>query len=629
MPVRWGKDEGLTALREPTAAPPRQPLARFLEDCHRRFGRDTSGRVADYIPELSKADPARFGIALATIDGHVHEVGDTGVPFTIQSVSKAFVFALALELGGPELVEATIGVEPSGEAFNSIRLRADNRPFNPMVNAGAMACSGLVHRLDPDGAFERIRDLLGRFAGRRLEVDDTVFRSERDTGDRNRAIAWLLRNHGILKGDVDAALDVYFRQCALLVTARDLAVMGATLAANGVNPVTGEAVVAPATVARTLSVMVSAGMYDYAGEWIYRVGLPAKSGVGGGIVATLPAQFGLGTFSPPLDAQGNSVRGLKVCEHLSAHFGLHLLQRTGDVTSSIAADYDLRQVASRRNRHQTERDILDRHGGVVRVMELAGALNFAACDYIARSVAAGGPRELVVFDLRRVGRLGAGAPALLAALFRDLTAAGTRVVLSGLDAEGQPAATLAAALTGDADTASALRRHATLDEAVEWAEDQVVFLYGGFGRVMESVPLADQSLMQGLSADDLARIARLVQPHAIRTGERIIAAGEPADSVFFLQTGMVSIRLPDGPRLATLGAGTCFGELALLTPGSPRTADVWADTPVTCLRLDLADYDRLRRDRPTAGETILRNLAALLADRLRQANAKIAALSDR
>ena len=270
-----------------TGYPTRPPLRRFLTDCHEEFRLDHSGVLADYIPELKRANPDHFGIALVTIDGHVYEVGDSAVPFTIQSVSKAFVFALALEMVGEERVAATIGVEPSGEAFNSIRLTNDNRPFNPMVNAGAIACSGLIYEMDGKGAFERVRAKLSEFAGRQLGVDDAVHASETATGNRNRAIAWLLRNYAVLPDDVDAVLDVYFRQCAILVTARDLAVMAATLANRGINPVTGVQVITPHIVARTLSVMTSSGMYDYAGEWTYRVGIPAKSGVGGGIVAAL------------------------------------------------------------------------------------------------------------------------------------------------------------------------------------------------------------------------------------------------------------------------------------------------------------------------------------------------------
>ena len=212
------------------------PLSQFIAQTHASLAAEKSGAVADYIPELSKANPEHFGIALATLDGHVYEIGDSAVPFTIQSISKAFVFALALETVGAERIDAAIGVEPSGDAFNSIRLRADNRPFNPMVNAGAIACSGLIHEAEGDSAFERVRAALSRFAGRELDVDEAVFASERLTGDRNRAIAYLLHNYGIVKGDVDAVLDVYFRQCSVLVTARDLALMAATLANGGVNP---------------------------------------------------------------------------------------------------------------------------------------------------------------------------------------------------------------------------------------------------------------------------------------------------------------------------------------------------------------------------------------------------------
>src|SRR6201996_3671725 len=267
----------------------RTPLLRFLDHCHREFGPEHGGAVADYIPELGKANPDHFGISLATIDGHVYEVGDSRIPFTIQSMSKPFVFALALDALGAERVESAIGVEPSGDPFNSIRLNAENHPFNPMVNAGAIACSGLIHEATGADAFEYIRQALSRFAGRELGLDEAVYASERATGDRNRAIGYLLRNSGVIKDNVSEVLDVYFRQCSIEATARDIAVMAATLANRGINPVTGDHVMTPYAISRTLSVMTSSGMYDYAGEWTYRVGIPAKSGVGGGILAALPA----------------------------------------------------------------------------------------------------------------------------------------------------------------------------------------------------------------------------------------------------------------------------------------------------------------------------------------------------
>src|SRR5215472_253215 len=406
------------------------PLSRFLERCHGEVAGDNSGAVADYIPQLSKANPGDFGISIATTDGYVYEVGDSDVPFTIQSISKAFVFALALETIGAERVESVIGVEPSGEAFNSIRLRADNRPFNPMVNAGAIACSGLIYDLDGRSAFERILATLGRFAGRELSVDEAVFASERKTGDRNRAIAYLLRTYDVIKGDVDGVLDVYFRQCSVLVSARDIAVMAATLANRGVNPVTGEQVISPYVVARTLSVMTSSGMYDYAGEWIYRVGIPAKSGVGGGIVAALPSQLGLGTYAPLLDSHGNSVRGLKVCQALSTRFDLHVFNRSGDVRNGIVAEYDIGGVSSRRNRQPHEQQILDDHRKYCHVYELIGGLTFGSIEFLSRRLAQAKPQsQFVVLDFRRVPSITKAAGQLLTDSLRGLTDSDTTIVL--------------------------------------------------------------------------------------------------------------------------------------------------------------------------------------------------------
>src|SRR6201996_6440672 len=237
----------------------RPPLQRFLDRCHTDFLAETTGEVASYIPELSKANPDHFGISLATLDGHVYEVGDTRAPFTIQSMSKPFVFALALDSLGASRVESVIGVEPSGDPFNSIRLNAENHPFNPMVNAGAIACSGLIHEAKGADAFEYIRQALSRFAGRELGLDEAVYASERATGDRNRAIGYLLRNSGVIKDNVSEVLDVYFRQCSIEATARDIAVMAATLANRGINPVTGDHVMTPYAISRTLSVMTSSG----------------------------------------------------------------------------------------------------------------------------------------------------------------------------------------------------------------------------------------------------------------------------------------------------------------------------------------------------------------------------------
>ena len=598
------------------------PLARFLARCHAEFATDHSGGVATYIPDLARANPSDFGIAVTTVDGFVYEIGDSAVPFTIQSISKAFVFALALDLVGHDRVEAVVGVEPSGDPFNSIRLGADNRPFNAMVNAGAITCTGLLCESEGGGASARLTDALGRFAGRRLGVDEATFESERATGDRNRAIAYLLRTHGVLKGDVDTVLDVYFRQCAVSVTARDLSVMAATLANKGINPLTGEQVASSYAVARTLSVMTSSGMYDSAGRWVYRVGIPAKSGVAGGILASLPSQLGLGTYSPRIDDQGNSVRGLRACEALSSHFGLHMLNSGGDVRTCIAASYDVGSVCSRRSRRPRELAILEAHHAECIVLELSGALSFANVEYVSRRIRSLQPQlSYLVIDFRRVSSISEAAAHLLAGALDDLVARRVEVVFSGV-AKGTP---LEASLSGWLGVKHGVRVIAALDEAIEWAEDRIIQRQDGHLDFQKPTLLAEQQLLTGLSQDELSSLADLMATRNYAAGDRMIGSGDPAASLLFVSSGLVSVRLPSGVRLATLSAGMAVGEMALLE--THRSADVWADTQVTCLELSLKDFTGFRERHPRAGERVMANLARLLSKRLIVANNKIEALA--
>ncbi|UDQ87980.1 glutaminase A [Xanthobacter autotrophicus] len=598
------------------------PLLRFLKDTHADFSRIDDGEVASYIPELGKANPDHFGIAVATTDGHVYEAGDTQVPFTIQSVSKAMVFALALDLLGAERVEAAIGVEPSGEAFNSIRLRADNKPFNAMVNAGAIACSGLIAESTGGDAFELIRLALGRFAGRDLGVDEAVFESERSTGDRNRAIAYLLRTYGGVTGDVDRLLDVYFRQCSVLVTARDLAVMGATFANHGVNPLTGATVASNYAVARTLAVMSSSGMYDFAGEWIYRVGVPAKSGVGGGILAALPSQLGLGTFSPRLDMHGNSVRGIRTCEAISEAFDLHMLSRRDDVRTCIVADYDFRTVPSKPGRQPHEQDILSARSGAIRAIELAGKLSFASMDYVTRRLTdpAGVP-EFLILNLHRVATITDAGLRLLTGLIKNQLPAATTAVIAGVEA----ASPLTPQLRALREQGVRVRIFPTYDAAVEWAEDQVVYRHGGFSRIEVEADLSRQALLAGLSPQELADLSRLGTRVVFPAGTRIISANEPPARVYFLLRGMVSARSVGDVRLSTMIPGMVFGEMALIE--QPRSTDVWADTEAVCVEVTADQFRAFQETHARAADRIMRNLAILLAGRMRMATARIEMLT--
>ena len=313
-------------------------IQRTIDELHARYAPLTDGRLADYIPELAKVDPNPFGIAVATTSGELFTAGDSATTFTMQSISKPFVYGLALEQRGRSKVLEHVGVEPTGDAFNSIiKMDAANRPHKPCVNSGAIATTGLIKG---DGPTERLGALLSmfeRYAGERLRVDMPVFTSERTTGHRNRSIAHLLLNFGMIDPNVEQTLDLYFQQCSINVTCERLAVMAATLANGGVNPRTGVRAIDAQYLRDVLTVMYTCGMYDYAGEWAYTVGLPAKSGISGGILAVVPGVGGFAVYSPRLDERGHSVRGIHVCEDLSAEFGMHLFDACLNVDPSSNA----------------------------------------------------------------------------------------------------------------------------------------------------------------------------------------------------------------------------------------------------------------------------------------------------
>lgn len=306
--------------------PGRATVQECVAAAHAAYRDHDDGAVATYIPVLAQADPSLFGVVVVQVDGTVHPAGDSDIEFSIQSISKAFVYALVCEALGHQAIRDRVGVNNTGLAFNSVMALALNggHPMNPMVNAGALATTALV----PGGTvwqqWQTIRRGLSRFAGRSLEIDDDVYTSETRTNQRNKAIGHLLQSYGQMDGDPLETVDLYTRQCALRVSARDLAVMGATLADGGVNPVTRERVVSPEVCRDTLAVLASTGLYERSGEWLFEIGLPAKSGVAGGIVAIAPGKGALGSFSPPLDTAGNSVRGQRVAAHLSRTLGLNL-----------------------------------------------------------------------------------------------------------------------------------------------------------------------------------------------------------------------------------------------------------------------------------------------------------------
>lgn len=298
----------------------------YLEKIYQEVLQNNQGKVADYIPELKKASPEHFAISLVTTSGQVISVGQADRSVTLQSLSKPFVYGLALEEHGETVVHAKIGVEPTGEAFDSIvELELEShRPFNPMINSGAIATTSLISGKNQAEKLERIHNFFAKFIGHPISVDKAVYLSEKATGDRNRAIAYLMKNFSIIEGEVEEILDLYFQQCSILMSTQEMAWLGVVLANGGVHPKTKERLLKSAHVKNILSLMMSCGMYDTSGKWVFEVGLPAKSGVSGVVLAVVPGVASLAVSSPLLDRHGHSIRGVEVVRRISEDLQLNI-----------------------------------------------------------------------------------------------------------------------------------------------------------------------------------------------------------------------------------------------------------------------------------------------------------------
>jgi len=294
-----------------------------LNDAYTKYKDLKEGANADYIPVLAQVDPNLFGIALVTTDGKVYTVGDLKTEVSIQSISKVFTMARVMEDLGPQAIFDNMGVDATGQPFNSIVAieQYEGREMNPLVNPGAIASTSMVAGASADEIWKKILGTYNVFAGRELTVLEDVYESEAATNQRNQALAMLMYAYGHIADNPLQATDIYTRQCSVGVNTQDLALMAATLANGGVNPVTGKKAVSAENVPEILAVMATAGLYDDAGKWLYHTGLPAKSGVGGGIIAVVPGQFGIAAISPPLDAAGNSVRAQRAITDISEALG--------------------------------------------------------------------------------------------------------------------------------------------------------------------------------------------------------------------------------------------------------------------------------------------------------------------
>ena len=617
--------------RPPTHFPMSQalesPVLDFLQGLHSEIKDIHDGEVATYIPELATADPNWFGICLVTAGGSIYEVGDSSQHFTIQSISKPFAYGLALEDNGLEAVMAKIGVEPTGDAFNSISLEPETgRPRNPMINAGAIATVGLIPGTTSASRERRIIDAFSLFAGRRLGIDEAVYRSESETGHRNRAIGHMLRNFDILSKKPEPTLELYFKQCAISVTCRDLGVMAATLANRGVNPVTGKQAVRGEYVENMLSVMGSCGMYDWAGEWIYNVGMPAKSGVAGGIAAVLPGQLGIGVFSPRLDSHGNSVRGIKVCEAISRRCDLHMFNRRGTRNGAIRLHFTGSQMNSRRVRSPLEASVLQDYGFSIQVFQLQGNLTFGTTEAIVREVVDRSEAiDHLVLDFGHVLSINDSAARMLYELALKMESTGKVMIVTNPDRVPLLRRVFKIKAKGSFD--ELFRTFADNDPALEWCEDRLLAAHGvTMATEVESQATAECELLEGLSDQDVAVLSESFETKVFAKGQTIIEAGDAANELYLLASGRVSVFVGHESgvhrRLATFSPGMVFGEVALID-SARRSATIVADSDVECLMLSVEHFNRLGKEHPRIKIQLLENLSRGLCRKLRKANREL------
>lgn len=600
---------------------PASPILDYLEAILARYRGLADGRLADYIPELTLADPSWFGICIATQDGHIYEVGDSRQPFTIQSISKPLTYGLALEQAGEDAVLAKIGVEPSGDAFNAISLQPlTGMPRNPLINAGAIATCGLIEGDSVEQKTSQILEAFSRYAGRALDIDEQVYQSESATGHRNRAIGWMLRNFSVLADEPTPTLEAYFRQCSIRVTCRDLAVMAATLANGGTNPVTGVRAIPEGCVDNVLSVMATCGMYDASGEWLYRTGLPAKSGVGGGIMAVQPGRLGIAVFSPRLDAQGNSVRGVAVCRALAADLGLNLFDASQRAMPAIRLSTTRRSVASKQRRSPIAAEHLRSVGQRLRLYHLHGALAFASVEQVIRRLMDRATEtDCFIVNLKLVQGINRPAARLLAETWSALVRLGRQLVFTDAGTCWQ-----------DLVDAGVAREAFFADDdfALEYCENLLLAQRFPGQDWQERVALADCPLFAGLSSDELALLERFLLCQTYYKGQNIITVGQSSDELFILTDGaaMVSIPTQDGmARLDAFSSGMNFGELAFLDH-SPRAANVTALSAVECRVLTREAFAELGRAAPAIKIRLLENMARGLTGMIRQMGREMAAL---
>lgn len=548
----------------------RSPIQHYLDELRSEIQEHRQGSPYAIYPQGREPDPEDFGICLVTVDGHVYSTGAADKEFSIQSISKPFSYALALADHGAEKVDEKVDVEPSGDRFNEISLAPHTgRPPNAMINAGALAVSSMIKGSGGKTAPRRIYETYSRFAGRRLTGSRAVFDVEIRNSDRNHALAYLLSSFGIIDDDPTRALELYLRQCSVQVNCRDLAMMAATLANGGTNPHTGDQAIDAESVERVLSVMMTSGMYDDAGAWVSEVGMPAKSGVGGGTLAVLPGQAGLAVFSPPLDEHGSSIRGLQTCRRLSNDMEMHFLRASPSGGAAVSPSSTIVEMPSRIRRTDEQAEVLAKFHQRCRIIEVTGDLFFSGTEALVRAVSELEDEvEIVVVDLRQVNDVGELALVMFEKLVTALHADGRRLAL--IDSKSVLKST---PLVEQRRVPVFLSR----GPAVEYCENELLRIHGTESKGRSRVPVVESPVLAELDEESRLRLKAQLEHVSYGDGDIIRRVGQRFGGVHFIISGQVNTIAtdPEGHRvrLNTLSAGMTFGELALGSEDRQETTE--------------------------------------------------------
>lgn len=586
------------------------PLHRYLSDLLDNIRPMTAGTVNPVTATATQPDISKLAITLTTVNGFQYSSGDSDHRFAIQSIAKVFAYGLALDdLGSAELAKR-IDVEPSGDPFNEISLQSGTgRPANPMINAGAIATVGQIKGrggVDRLSRITGIMDLAAEGSPGELEINRTVYHAENLNGHRNRALAWLLRSFEILDSDPEPVVQDYFLECSTDVTTENLSMMAATLANKGVNPVTGREVFSEETTRQVLGVMMTCGMYDAAGNWMIDVGLPAKSGVDGGIMVVVPGQLGIGVYSAPLDEHGNSVRGAAAIRRVTRDLGLHYADASPLGGSTLRAHYSLADASLGVVRSTELSRITSQFGDRCQILEVSGDLGFAETETMARTVVElDDDVSMVIIDFQGVDDFGRAAILMLASLTASWRNAGKDIIfidwtetlvehlLDYIEVHDDlelpdPRDKAKAASAGHIDLPwesdepeeeiqGEFRLFDNRSAALEWAELRLAHRYARQILQTDDAPREPETapVFDFLEDRDVNVLADYMELRSYTAGTVIRRVGQPFGGIYFIRSGRVELaaegRDDTRYRHVYLSPGSTFGEFALSYTGRQLT----------------------------------------------------------